>query len=185
MRVTFGDHQLAMDLPKALDYGFRENGAMMAYVAGNDAMNLHVSTITATPRDPSRTNLAVERVAQGAREERFARNRVGNDTVFYFYEESGQWGQYQQRLYTRIVGYGGASDNLHRVLPRRSSRLRAGQARRRSGPRDDREHTSDGRSRITRQCTGTGRRVSSFSVRCRFRARTVGDRTFVRPTRPP
>lgn len=106
MRVTFGDHFLSLDLPEGLDYGFRENGAMMAYVTGNDALNLHVSTVTATPKDPSRTNLAVERVAQEAREKGFALNKVADDKVFYRYEESGQWEQYQQRLYTWIVGSG-------------------------------------------------------------------------------
>lgn len=106
MRVTFGDHQLAMDLPEALEYGFRGNGAMIAYVAGNDALNLHVSTITATPREPSHTNLALERVAKNAREKGFALNKVDDDRVFYLYEESGQWEQYQQKLYTWVVGYG-------------------------------------------------------------------------------
>src|SRR5688572_7848295 len=106
MRVTFGDHHLAMDLPEVLDYGFRENGAMMAYVTGNDALNLHVSTISGTPKDPSRTKLAVERVAQEAREKGLALETVGDDKVVYRYEESGQWEEYQQRLYTWIVGYG-------------------------------------------------------------------------------
>src|SRR3712207_5101604 len=104
MRVTFGDHSLSLDLPEGLDYGFRENGALMAYVTGNDALNLHVSTITATPKDPSRADLAVERVAQEAREKGTALNKVDGDKVFYRYEESGQWEQYQQRLYTWIVG---------------------------------------------------------------------------------
>ncbi|HEX8523878.1 MAG TPA: hypothetical protein VF669_16610 [Tepidisphaeraceae bacterium] len=106
MRVTFGDHYLSLDLPEGLDYGFRGNGAMMAYVAHNDALNLHVSTITGIPKDPSHTNLAVERVAQEAREKSLVLNRIGEDKVFYRYEQSGQWEQYHQRLYTWIVGSG-------------------------------------------------------------------------------
>jgi hypothetical protein len=106
MRVTFGDHFLSLDLPKGIDYGFRENGAMMAYITGNDALNLHVSTITGTPNDPSRTNLAVERVTQEAREKGLALITVGDDKVVYRYDKSGRWEQYQQRLSTWIVGYG-------------------------------------------------------------------------------
>ena len=106
MRVTFGDHYLAMEVPDVLAYGFRENGAMMAYVTGNDALNLHVSTVTGTPKDPSRTNLAAEHVAHEARAKGLACQTIGDGKVVYRYEKSGQWEQYQQRRYTWIVGYG-------------------------------------------------------------------------------
>jgi hypothetical protein len=106
MRVTFGDNYLVMDLPDVLDYGFRENGAMMAYVTGNDALNLHVSTITVTPKDPSRTNLAAEYVAQEARDKGLVCETFGDGKVVYWYEECGQWEHNQQRLRTWIVGYG-------------------------------------------------------------------------------
>lgn len=106
MRVTFGDHYLSSDLPESLYYRFRENGAMMGYVTGNDALNLHVSTITGIAKDPSRRNLAVERVTQEARQKGLTLMTFGDDKVVYRYEQSGQWEQYQQRLYTWIVGYG-------------------------------------------------------------------------------
>ncbi len=106
MTVTFGDHYLAMELPDELDYGFRENGAMMAYVSGNDALNLHVSTVTVTPKDPSRTTYVFDDVVEKARQKGFECRIIGADKAVYSYIESGKWERYEQRLYYWIVGCG-------------------------------------------------------------------------------
>src|SRR5688572_5924422 len=106
MTVTFGDHYLAMELPDDLDHGFRENGALMAYLSGNDALNLHVSTVTVTPKDPSRTTLVFDDVVQKARQKGFECRIVGSDKAVYRYTEFGKWEDYKQHLHFWIVGYG-------------------------------------------------------------------------------
>src|SRR5687767_4727284 len=106
MTVTIGDHSLAMELPDELDYGFRENGAMMAHVTGNDALNLHVSTITVTPKDPSRTSLVFDDVVAKAKEKGLECRIIGSDKAVYRYSEFAKWEGYQQHVHFWIVGYG-------------------------------------------------------------------------------
>ena len=88
--LVIGDEFLTVDLPDNYDYGYRENGALMAYLTEVDALNLHVSTVTGTPADPSRSQLAFDQVLQDAEAGGYASEVLASDRAVYSYIEDSE-----------------------------------------------------------------------------------------------